>query len=335
MGHPLTTTIKKIKELDENLLIRKNILGEAAFLDLEPIWKEVLAKTKYIERYYSRIGTNTNDRTYQALEGIYQTLSGLQSFDKSQFVSQQTTILKNVNGHLSDLREYWPSYAIAAIQDSGLLENINVNDKLDSLITELNERTNEALAKIDNQSTIIIDEARKKANEIESTVRKSATGVSVIEAQNQFKDAARHNVKQIKIWGGISIGFIILFVACIYYFLVCIDIPNEWNWSFTYSSIIRIVILALLSTIIAFCLKMLKANLHMHQHNLHRKRIANSMASFVESAMDDRQRDIILSQLIESVSQFGSSGILGKDSDKGGISIDSITKTVSSLNENV
>jgi len=89
----------------------------------------------------------------------------------------------------------------------------------------------------------------------------------------------------------------------------------------------------LISTIIGFSLKMLRANLHMHQHNLHRKRIANSMASFAESAMNSEQRDLILSQLVESVSNFGTSGMINKDSDKSGISIDSITKTVSNLKE--
>ena len=110
-----------------------------------------------------------------------------------------------------------------------------------------------------------------------------------------------------------------------------VDLPTEWNWSIGYLSIIRIGVLGLISTIIGFGLKMLKANLHMHQHNLHRKRLANSMAAFAESAMTNEQRDLILSQLVESVSNFGTSGMINKDSDKGGISIDSITKTVSTM----
>lgn len=217
------------------------------------------------------------------------------------------------------------------MEDSGLLTNTDVKEQFDLLTTELKESTEAALLKIEEQSKIIIEEAKKKAEEIESSVRKTAQNVSVKVAQEQFENAAAHNITQIKIWGGITGGLIITFISFIIYLLNGVDLPTEWNWSIGYLSIIRIGILGLISTIIAFSLKMLKANLHMHQHNLHRKRLSNSMAAFAESAMTNEQRDMILSQLVESVSNFGTSGMINKESDKGGISIDSITKTVSTL----
>lgn len=333
MSHAVNNIIKTINEIDDKKLIRKN-LGDASFTDFEPIWSEIKSKIDFIGRYNDKIDYGTNNQVNSHLTNINQQLSALVGYDKSQFVAQQATIKKNVNAQLDALRKYWPQYAIAAIEDSGLLTNVDVKQKFESLTNELKESTDKALSKIEEESNQIVEEAKKKAQEIETSVRKTAQNVSVAEAQTQFQEAADHNIIQIKIWGGITIGLIVTFVLFILYLLLGVTLPEEWNWTIIYLSVIRLGILGLISTIIGFSLKMLRANLHMHQHNLHRKRIANSMASFAESAMNSDQRDLILSQLVESVSNFGTSGMIGKDGDKSGISIDSITKTVSNLKEN-
>lgn len=333
MSHAVNNIINTINEIDDKKLIRKN-LGDASFTDFEPIWSEIKSKIDFIERYNDKIDNGTNNQVHSHLTNINQQLSALVGYDKTQFVAQQATIKNNVNVQLDALRKYWPQYAIAAIEDSGLLTNVDVKQKFESLTNELKESTDKALYKIEEESNQIVEGAKKKAQEIETSVRKTAQNVSVAEAQTQFQEAADHNITQIKIWGGITIGLIVAFVLFILYLLFGVTLPEEWNWTIIYLSIIRLGVLGLISTIIGFSLKMLRANLHMHQHNLHRKRIANSMASFAESAMNSDQRDLILSQLVESVSNFGTSGMISKDRDKSGISIDSITKTVSNLKEN-
>jgi hypothetical protein len=78
--------------------------------------------------------------------------------------------------------------------------------------------------------------------------------------------------------------------------------------------------------------RILKSHLHMREHNLHRQRIANSMASFAESAMNNDQRDVILSRLVDSIATFGISGMLGNEDDGGSkITIDNITRTLGAL----
>ncbi|MCP4760434.1 MAG: hypothetical protein GY870_01550 [archaeon] len=331
MSHPVLEVIKSIKELDEKQFFRKN-LGDAAFTDFNPIWKEIKSKIDFIEKFYDKVAAKINDQANSQLTTIKQNLDALIGYDKSQFVTQQPNVKNQVINQLNAIRTYWPQYAIAALEDSGLLTNTDVKQQFESLTTELKESTESALLKIEEQSKLIIEEAKKKAEEIESSVRKTAQNVSVKVAQEQFNEGATHNVFQIKIWGGIAIVLIVVFILYIWYLLAGFDkLPEEWKWSIGYLSIIRIGVLGLISTIIGFSLKMLKANLHMHQHNLHRKRLANSMAAFAESAMTNEQRDLILSQLVESVSNFGASGMISKESEKGGISIDSITKTVSNL----
>tara|TARA_B110000114_G_C14998678_1_gene359714 strand:+ start:33 stop:1040 length:1008 start_codon:yes stop_codon:yes gene_type:complete len=331
MSHAVVTIINSIKELDEKQLIRKN-LGDASFTEFVPLWEEIKSKIEFIEKFNEKVDTNTNNQANSHLTTIKQNLDALIKYDKSQFVAQQTTIMNAVIAQLNAIKQYWPQYAIAALEDSGLLTNTDVKEQFDSLTTELKESTEAALLKIEEQSKIIIEEAKKKAEEIENSVRKTAQNVSVKVAQEQFTEGAEHNVFQIKVWSGIAISLVIVFILFIWYLLAGVDkLPTVWNWSIGYISIIRIGVLGLISTVIGFSLKMLKANLHMHQHNLHRKRLSNSMAAFAESAMTNEQRDMILSQLVESVSNFGTSGMINKESDKGGISIDSITKTVSNL----
>ena len=110
------------------------------------------------------------------------------------------------------------------------------------------------------------------------------------------------------------------------------DIENlpEKTGPVIYYTGIRLAILAILGTVSAFTLKIFKAHLHMHQHNLHRKRIANSMEAFVESANSKEQRDIILSHLVDSIVTFGNSGIISReeDSSQGSkMTIDNITRS--------
>jgi len=81
-----------------------------------------------------------------------------------------------------------------------------------------------------------------------------------------------------------------------------------------------------------FCLRILRAQMHMSQHNRHRQRVANSMEAFVEAAITPEQRDLILAQLVSSVVDFGTSGLLSREDDSvyaPKMTIDSITRMIS------
>jgi len=70
----------------------------------------------------------------------------------------------------------------------------------------------------------------------------------------------------------------------------------------------------------------------MSHHNRHRQRVANSMEAFVQAAITPEQRDLILAQLVTSVVDFGTSGLLSKEDDAiyaPKMTIDSITRTIS------
>jgi hypothetical protein len=115
--------------------------------------------------------------------------------------------------------------------------------------------------------------------------------------------------------------------------LAKIHLPEGMKWEIVYFAAIRITILTAVGATATFCLRMLRAHMHMSQQNLHRQRIANSMAAFVESAITPEQRDLILAQLVSSVADFGSSGLLSHEDDtvySPKMTIEAITRTLSS-----
>ena len=322
--------IKEIKDLDRNKIIRPDY-GQTSLKNWEPKFDELLTKLEFIEKYSSKVDNRTNSQTNNAINSIHQQLTQLISKNEAQFVSEKQNFINQIDGQVNVIKQYWSNYAIAAIEESGLLTNIDVKKEFELLTTNLQNSTNEALAKIETESQEIINQARKKAEEIEQSVRKTAQKISVKEAQEQFANAAKGNLTNIKIWGGITIGLLLAFVGLIIYML-SIKLPEVWSWQVIYYSVIRAAIIGFVGTLMGFSLKILKSHLHMREHNLHRERIANSMSAFAESATNKEQRDTILSQLVESVANFGNSGMIDKDEKASSkITVDNITRTLSAL----
>ena len=138
--------------------------------------------------------------------------------------------------------------------------------------------------------------------------------MSVKEAQDQFGFAIDNQRLNIKIWGTITGVLIVSFFISIYC-MFQVKPSVTWDWTMIYYTVLRLTFLGFIGTLLAFSLKTLKSYMHMKEHNLHRQRIANSMAAFAESATTKEQRDLILSRLVDSVATFGSSGMLGNDED--------------------
>jgi hypothetical protein len=75
---------------------------------------------------------------------------------------------------------------------------------------------------------------------------------------------------------------------------------------------------------------MTRAYFHMIEHNQHKSRVTNSIEAFVASVRTDEQRDLVLGKLVDSVTQFGESGILGKESEASlpSVVFEAVTKNV-------
>lgn len=329
MDKHLISSIEKIESLDRAKLIRKEY-GPVSFEELANVLDEINYKIRVIKQHHEKVDQNTNNQVRSSLESIFNQLSGVANYDEAQFVQQQNSTIRNVNGYLNVLRLNWSQYVVNALEETGLLTNTDIKAKFESFSTDLQKSTEGALKKIEEKSEQIILLAQEKADNIEKAIRGEAKLISVDSAKLQFEEAAADNKFQIILWSIIS-GVLVLIFSLVILWLYNSELPDEWNWTIVYYTIIRVSVLGLIGAFLKLSLKMLKANFHMWAHNLHRHRLANSMASFVESAMSKEQRDQILSQLVNAVSQFGDSGIISSESEKSNISIDTVSKTISGL----
>ena len=69
----------------------------------------------------------------------------------------------------------------------------------------------------------------------------------------------------------------------------------------------------------------------MMEHNEHQIRVTNSIEAFVAAVRTKERKDMVLGKLVESVTDFGDSGILGQQSEAmslPSVVLEAITKNV-------
>ncbi len=174
-----------------------------------------------------------------------------------------------------------------------------------------------------------IEDTGQKAQTILNLARETAQRVSLDDVQKQFDDAAKHCLFGIKIWASLSMCSVILFVIVVIGFFTwepsfqttvqngaSQTALNERSLAYSfaiYHTVLRVTILTAIAAIATFCLKVLRAQLHLREQNLHRRRVANSMSAFLGATTSPEQRDVILIRLADAITAFGTSGLLSDD----------------------
>ncbi|MGI4756420.1 MAG: hypothetical protein ACRYGF_06170 [Janthinobacterium lividum] len=200
------------------------------------------------------------------------------------------------------------------------------------------QELNKASQQIKAEASDILDKANKRSLEIIGEARASARGFSIESAQEQFNTASRELKNKSISWGVISIAALAIFVwFCVHIYqhppLLSSERHDILIAQALYFSLIRVTILTVIGTSLSFALKMFRAHLHMAEVNNHRRRIANSMAAFVQSAHGPDQRDLIFGKLVDAVVTFGDSGLLIREADNTSvpnIAFEAITKNLNS-----
>ena len=92
------------------------------------------------------------------------------------------------------------------------------------------------------------------------------------------------------------------------------ELPAGAEWPVAlYHTLLRVLALSAIAGMAAFGFRMLRAHLHLAEKNRHRVRVANCIESFVQSALEPAQRDLILAKLVDSIVNFGDSGLIQHD----------------------
>jgi hypothetical protein len=329
----LLRNVSGIKAIDKDRLLRGTLgeesLQQAGFAES---FEAIMRKAAFANEYAVRVDNGTVDNVNGVLAQIKTLLEQQSTRNNQEYVAQKTNFLNQIFASLQTLQTYWPPFITAAIEARGFLEDEGIRKEYEKTVSEMRTQAEEALKRVQEESAKTIGEAKKLAQEIEERARRTAAHISVEEAQKQFREAQTVLKGEVKLWAWMS-GIATAGFVGVAIYLAKIHLPEGMKWEVIYFAAIRITILTAIGAMATFCLRIFRAHMHMSQQNLHRQRLANSMAAFVESAITPEQRDLILSQLVTSVAEFGTSGLLSKEDDSvysPKMTIEAITRTLSS-----
>jgi len=320
----------EFRAVDQEKLLRPSMGEESLQLDFGPRLTQLNKRLDFALEFAPSVNDSIVAQVASVFDQFRLRMDEQAKRTNIEYVAKRIEFLANIDSYFEQLLQYWPPFVTAAIEMRGFLQDEGIQKEYHRTIEAMQEKSEAALKLVKEESDKAIEEARKLAQQIEEQARQTATRISVKAAQDQFKEAQKDHNKQVKIWSWLSSLSIIVFLGVAIY-LMQVQFPEEWKWHIIYYTAIRITILTAIGAIATFCLRILRAHMHMRQHNLHRQRVANSMAAFVESAVTREQRDLILSQLVDAVVAFGTSGLLQKEDDSihsPKMTIDTITRTL-------
>lgn len=329
----LSTAVLNIKNIDKDKILRSS-LGEESLAAFEKDLIDLIKKGEFAVQYGSEVSDNYVTQAFNTFNQIYKELNTHATRTNAEFVTQREQFLQNIKNSKESIKNFWFAFTSAALEVRGFLEDEGIRKEYQHTVQLMEEKANENLSRVREQAEQTIAEAKKLANEIEGKARQTAAKISIKDAQDQFTEAQKLFNGKVKLWGYLSITSLVIFIV-LAYILSLKDFSGDIGFAI-YHTVIRLTILTAIGATATFCLRIFRAQLHMRELNLHRQRVANSLSSFVESASTPEQRDLILTHLIESIVNFGNSGLLTDSEDSISptkLTIDSITRNITLQNK--
>lgn len=291
-------------------LIDQRILGTECPEILSTTLREVIQPEKSLSN------DRRADRLLQYIANHTEEISKIHNFT-SQEMGPLAAWSESVSWH--DVK-----YLLDELCKKNLLEKPDENqENLYRITTEGHTRAEEF--------TSLLQDVRDEGTAIISTARSTAFGISLEEVQKQFRECQKLLYLKAALWLFVGVCLLAAFICASLNFWETGPPEGEWH-QVAYHSAIRISILAMLATAAAFFLKIFRAHLHLIEKNQHRQHVANCVGSFVEAASTPEQRDLILGQLVDSIIQFGSSGLLPREDEQvypPRMTVDSIIRSLS------
>lgn len=317
-------------EYEKKKLLRPE-LGEVGLqTDFESDFQKIQKVVVFAEAYIADVPQEQAQDILNQFEQVIAQLKEQSERTNQDYVAYRDDFLEGIGYSLEELKKHRGPLLWSAIESRGLLEDEGVTREYEKTIASIKEESESALNQVRDEARKTIEEARVLSEQIEKRARSTAARISVKEAQEQFQAAQDALDRRVTFWACLGWFGVLAFLGVAAYF-VSMDLGDQSGWQAVYYSAIRVTILAAIGTASAFCLKILRAHMHMSEKNRHRQRVANSIGAFVESAVTPEQRDMILSQLVESVVQFGNSGLIHREEDnmyRPKMTIDAITRTL-------
>ena len=307
----LNEALKKLNSVDLDRLKRTSLGEESLTKDLASRETKIQKLADLAKLYAPLVHNSTVSRISSTIETIANSMIAQATLESSEYLTQRDGFLQTIDTHIEEANNWKPILAGAAMLDRGFLDDEGLKRESERALANLQKVTGETLATIQAAAEKSIQGAKKLAEEIETKARRTATKISVVEAQNQFREASTHDAKQVKLWGWLAGASIILLIATPLLFMMHWPLPETGEWPVAlYHTLLRVLVLSAIAGIATFTFRMLRVHLHLAEKNRHRVRVANSVESFVQSALEPAQRDLILARLTDSIVSFGDSGLV-------------------------
>ncbi len=327
----LRSIVENLKKVDTEKLFRPKLGEESLQGKLEPILTEIIKKAEFALQYAEDVHNSPVSTLTGQLTAIHTQLNTQANLTNADYITQRQGFLNAIGERMQELLNPWPAFVAAAVEKRGFLEDEGIRKEYEETVQSMKAQAGEVLNGVKAESQTILSEAKRIADEIEQRARRTAARVSVQEAQAQFKEAQKSHDLQVWIWASLSIFVIAVFLVAIWRMFNHAP-ESTWTWhQSVYFAAIRLLLLGTLGAVATFCMRVFRAHMHMQEQNRHRQRVANSIGSFVESAVTPEQRDLILAKLVDAVVDFGASGLLPGEEDSmpsTKLAIDSVTRNL-------
>lgn len=312
----LFATLDKLQKVDIAKVVRKNLGDESIDESFSPKSAEILRLQDFVRRYAQGVHDSPVNQARDTFENIANLMIQLAATDSAAYIGQRSTFLQQVETHLRNSLLWRPAFVSAAVEERGFLEDEGIRQEYRRAVEQLQRDSATTLANVKQEADRALEGAKKLAEEIETRARKTAAKISVKEAQEQFSIASTDLTGKVTFWGRVGVGSTIALVAVAVGFMWW-PLPDSGSWPVAlYHTVMRVFVLSSMGAVSAFSFRMLRAHMHMAEKNRHRVRVANSVESFVNSALEPQQRDLLLAKLAEAIIDFGESGIIKGDRDE-------------------
>lgn len=323
--------IVEIRKVEIDKIIRKGLGDESIEKEFTPRHEKIEQLLSLTDQFASYVNDETLNGILTSLKEIHTQLKTQAGRNSAEFLGQKQAFLASIDNQLEQVKKWTPALVCAAIVERGYLKDEGIRQEYERTLEKLRTETASTLLSVKKEAENAVKGAKELADQIEARARMTASGISVVAAQVQFEKSAKRLQTKVKFWGRMVALSLVLVVGAAGVFMLwplpkiastvaqgpSASTPAVVSWPDSiYHTVLRVVVLSAIAGFATFCIKMYRAHLHMKEMNEHRLSVANSVESFVNSATDVSQRDLILAKLVESIVHFGDSGIVKSERDE-------------------
>lgn len=301
-------------EIDE---VKRTRLGSGSLAtELDDIEEDIRLIT-YLAKSYGKLVHDDIIRSMIAtVDSITGTLESQVRLSDARYTQRRELFVESLRRDIEESRRWQPIVASCVALDKGLLDADSLKAEVKRSVAGFKGEREKFLKGLQVALDDSIKEFNKHVEEMIAQVRRTAQGVSVEEAQKQFREAAPHDQKRVWLWAGLSgLASAVLLIVGVVSIMGGSQILAEPSWESLPEAVLRLFLLSVLAGIATFTFRMLRAHLHIAEKNRHRVRVANSIDSILQSTSDPSQRDLIFAKLVDSIVSYGDSGLVQHEVD--------------------